>query len=107
MHPQLGIELAGAIQGGEVVEAADMLAVDEDLRHASAPAGASQHLVALGRVFHDVDVDVRDALLLEQALGPRTIGAEHRAVDFDAGHDLLYPVPCSPRRWVDRSTEWR
>src|SRR5690242_20469282 len=48
-----GVELAGAFECGELVGAADMLTVDEDLRHGRAP-GAGAHLGALGLVFHNV-----------------------------------------------------
>src|SRR5215469_15025540 len=63
-----------------------MLAVDEDLRNAGAAVGAAHHLVPLGAVLDDVDVLVLDALALQQALRPRAVGAEHGAVDLDAGH---------------------
>src|SRR5690349_11564759 len=83
---QLGVELAGAVEGVEIVAAADVLAVDEDLRHAGAAVGARDHFLALRAVLDDVDVLVLDALALQQALRTRAVGAEHRAVDLNAGH---------------------
>ena len=44
--PQLRVELAGAVERDDVVAAADMLAVDKDLRHRAAAAGPPDHLVA-------------------------------------------------------------
>src|SRR3546814_9373956 len=43
------IELAGAVERVEIVAAADMLAVDPDLRHGVLAAGLLRHLLALGR----------------------------------------------------------
>ena len=49
-----------------LVAAADMLAIDKDLRHRRAPAGAPDHLVAPRRLLDDVDFGVVDALALQQ-----------------------------------------
>ena len=55
---QQRIELAGAVEGGEVVEAADVGIADEDLRHRPPPAGAREHDVALGGVEIDANLGV-------------------------------------------------
>ena len=72
----------------EIVAAADVLAVDEDLRHAGAAARALQHLLALGAVLDDVKINVFHALAVQQALRPRAIGAEESTVDLNAGHEV-------------------
>src|SRR5215470_4936364 len=80
------IELARLLQGGELVGAADMLAVDEDLRNGGTP-GARAHLGTLLVVHHDVHFLVRRALAVEQALGSRAETAERRGVGLDLGHE--------------------
>ena len=52
---QQGVELAGALQGIEVVTATDMGAADPDLRHRGAP-GLAGHLRAHGRLAVDADL---------------------------------------------------
>ncbi len=76
-----GVKLAGAVKRVEIVAAADVLAVDEDLRHAGAAARALHQLLALGAVLYvDVEVDVLWTLsVLQQALRPGAIGAEQSA----------------------------
>src|SRR4051794_27257706 len=63
-----------------------MLAVDKDLRHARAAAGAPDHLVAPPRFLHQVDLGELHPLAFEQRAGMRAIGAPHRAVHLDLGH---------------------
>src|SRR4051812_42810134 len=82
------VELARPLEGGEFVGAADMPAVDEDLRHRRA-LGALAHLGALGGVLHHVGLFVARALLLEQRLGAGAIAAPDGGVDLDPGHRKL------------------
>src|SRR5690242_19805044 len=63
-----------------------MLAVDKDLRHRRAAAGAANHLVAPPGLFHQIDLDELDPFALQQGAGARAIGAPHRAVYLDLGH---------------------
>src|SRR6266851_2162505 len=79
------VELARLLEGGQLVGAADILAVDEDLRHRRAP-GALAHLGPLLLVHHHVHFLVGRALLLKQAFGPRAVAAEGCGVHFDLGH---------------------
>src|SRR6476620_6355511 len=74
------VELAGLLQRRELVGAADMLAVDEDLRHRRAP-GALAHLGALDRSFHHIGLFEGGALLLQQGLGAGAVAAPRRGVD--------------------------
>src|SRR5262249_47016195 len=62
---QQRVELAGRLEGRKLVRAANVLAVDEDLRDGGA-LGPRAHLAALLVVHHDVHLVVRDALVIEQ-----------------------------------------
>ena len=62
---QLGehrVELAGAVERVDVVEAADRLVADEDLRHRPAAHRALHHLRPPRRLGRDVDLVEGDAL---------------------------------------------
>src|SRR3546814_13652256 len=61
------IELAGAVERVEIVAAADMLAVDPDLRHGVLAAGLLRHLLALGGVVGHVDLGIALALQIGRA----------------------------------------
>src|ERR1700693_3722271 len=89
--PQLWVEQALAVERGHLVRSADMLAVDENLRHAGAPAGTPDHLVAPPRLLVEVDLGVADALLLQECTGARAIGAPHRRIHLDLGHQRRAP----------------
>src|SRR3954447_6664272 len=89
VDPQLRVELAGAVERGHVVAAADMLAADKDLRHRRAPAGPADHFVAPRWLLDNVDFGVIDALALQQRPRPRAIRAEHRRIDLDLRHPSL------------------
>src|SRR2546423_1794577 len=54
--PQQWVELASPAQGHQFVAAADVPAVDEDLRHCPLPAGPADRLLALGRAVWCVDL---------------------------------------------------
>ena len=73
-----------------------MGAVDEDLRHGAATAGACHHFGAFVGVGDNVDFLIADALLAEQAFGRVAIAANGRGIDFDFDHDSpeLCVVPC-------------
>jgi hypothetical protein len=68
------VELAGAVERGQVVEAADVPIADPDLRH-RATAAALDHLVAPLGVRHDVDLGPGLSLRCEQALRAVAVGA--------------------------------
>src|SRR5215469_9352726 len=63
-----------------------MLAIYEDLRDRTAPAGAPDHLVAPRRRLDDIDLRVVDALAFQQRACPRAIRAEHRGIKLDFNH---------------------
>src|SRR5690242_238587 len=67
-----------------------MLAIDKDLRHRGAAAGAPGHLVASCRLLDDVDFGIGDALALQQHPGARAIGAKHRRIKLDLSHYCGY-----------------
>src|SRR6266702_2810421 len=92
---KLGVELAGAIEGEQIVGTADMLAVDEDLRHGIAPTRAAHHLVAPFRMLVEIDIRECYTLALQQTSRPRAIGTNHRGVDLDLRHasqPILQPI---------------
>src|SRR5262249_42111741 len=95
LHSQPGVEFAGAIECGELVGTADMLAVDEDLRDRGAPAGAADHLYAPCRLLDDVDLGKGGALALQQRACARAIGAEHCRIhlDFSSHHQQYLERP--------------
>ena len=92
---QQRVELARALERGKLVGAADVPAVDEDLRYRAA-LGARAHLGALGLVLHHVRFLERGALLLEQCLGARAVTTPRRRVDFDPGHYSLLAATIAP-----------
>src|SRR5712691_10308203 len=93
--PQFRVELAGPVERHHVVAAADMLAVDKDLRHRPAAMRALNHLGAPLRLLVEADLLVGDALLLQQRPGVRAIGAPPRRIHLYLGH--------SPSRLATRS----
>src|SRR3982074_2316500 len=79
------VELARLLEGGKFVGTAELLAVDEDLRHRRA-LGAFAHLGPLFFIHHHVHFLVGRTLLLEQVFGPRAVAAEGRGVHLDLAH---------------------
>src|SRR4051794_17102946 len=78
-----GIELAFAIEGDEVIEAADVPFSDEDLRHGAA-ARPLNHLHAPRRIRIDADlVDLLDTLGTQQPFGVDAVGAIAGRVHHD------------------------
>ena len=78
------VQFAAGAQPGEVVVAADVLAAEEDLRHAAA-AGALDHLRLARLVVGDVGLLPRHALGAQQRLGLGAEGAPLLGVDEDVG----------------------
>src|SRR6185369_9197471 len=78
------IELAIRVERAQVLEAADVLAVDEDLRHGAATAALLHHLLALLWVEHHVDLGDFAALAREQALRGATVAAKRRRIHDDS-----------------------
>src|SRR6185436_10088856 len=74
------IELAGPVEGAQVVITADVAPVNENLRNRAAAAAAFDHLVAAPGFEHDVDLGVLRALFLEQPLRRSAIAAERLRV---------------------------
>src|SRR5262245_53762274 len=82
------VELAFAVEGIEVVAAADVALADPDLRNRVASPGFGAHLGAQ-RAFADVDLlEGGDALLAEQLLGHVAVRAEASRVDGNLGHGI-------------------
>src|SRR6185436_12947403 len=78
------IELAGPVEGAQVVITADVAPVNENLRNRAAAAAALDHLVAAPGFEHHVDLGVLGALLLEQPLRRAAVAAERLRVYEDA-----------------------
>ena len=82
---QQWIELARPIERHQIVAAADMPAVDEDLRHGGPSAGAADRFLALGRAVRSVDLTERHTLGGQQADGAGAVRAPRLGVDLDRG----------------------
>src|SRR3954464_11819936 len=80
------VELPSPLQLGEVVGAADVAAVAEDLGGGVLAARALEHLVALAGERVDLILFIVRALLAEQRLGAGAIGAAELGIDFHARH---------------------
>src|SRR3546814_7742750 len=83
------IEPARRVERRKVVAAADMPAVDEDLRHGAPPAGAPDHRVEAVAIHRHIDFAIGRALAVEQPLRPRAIGAEKFRINFDRCHAAI------------------
>jgi len=73
-------------------------AVDEDLRHRPLAAGALDHGGALLLVTADVDLVVRDRVLLQEALGLNAEGTDGSSVDLDSRHATSLMTPSGSRK---------
>src|SRR4051812_11457667 len=80
------VQPAAALQLGEIVGAADVSAVDEDLGNGGAAVGALEHLLALAADRIHFIFLIIHPFLLEQPLGAGAIGAAELGVDLDSGH---------------------
>src|ERR1700761_3451487 len=86
------LQASVAIGGDEVVIAADVRAVDEDLRHGAAALAPFEHLAELRGIAVDAELVPLETAILEEVLCGDAVGADRRAVDFDSwhrGHPLL------------------
>src|SRR5450759_2681038 len=87
---QQRLELAGTVEGRQIVESADVNLADVDLRH-GAPAGLFHHLAEPRRFEVDADfLDLGDAPGLEQHFGALAVRADAGAVHADLGHKNLF-----------------
>src|SRR5712691_2357522 len=96
--PQLRVELAGAVERDHLVAAADMLAIDKDLRDGPAAMRALDHLGPPPRLLIEADLGKIDPLPFQQRTRPRAIGAPPRRVHLDLGHRRPAPKP--------RASQW-
>src|SRR5690349_15785637 len=78
------IELAGSVEGAQVVITADVAPVNENLRNRSTAAAALDHLVAAPGLEHHVDLGILGALFLQEALCRGAITAERLRIYDDA-----------------------
>src|SRR2546426_417794 len=100
------VELAGALQGVEVIAATDMGTADPDLRHRS-PAGLLAHLGAYLRLAVDLDFLEGHALALEQVLGTHAVGAVVAGVDDDVVHITSPGAGYRLSSWKRHRSAWR
>jgi hypothetical protein len=63
------VEPTALVERRQIVAATDVPAVDEDLRHRGASAGAADRLLTLGRAVRGIDLAERGTLAGEQADG--------------------------------------
>src|SRR6266436_1661302 len=84
--PQLRVELARAVERDHLVAAADMLAIDEDLRDGAAAMRALDHLGPPPRLLIEADLGEIDPLLFQQRTRTRAIGAPTRRIHLDPSH---------------------
>src|SRR5688572_7856249 len=70
------IELAGSVEGAQVVITADVAPVNENLWNRAAAAAALDHLVTAPGLEHDVDLGELGALLLQQPLRGAAVAAK-------------------------------
>ena len=80
------VESAGAIQRHQLVTAADMLSVDEDLRHGGPAIGALDHFLTLPAITPDIDFIVVLFLAFEQGFRPDAVGAPGLGVNLYIRH---------------------
>src|SRR5690606_10941606 len=78
-----------AVQGVDVVRAADVFPVDEDLREGGGAARALDHLGLLLRVVGGDDVGIGSALAVQQGHGADAVGAAGFGVENDFGQEKL------------------
>src|SRR4029450_13240434 len=88
------IELAFGLERRELVIAADMAAMDEDLRDGAGAACAGNHVGTLIRIEADIDLLVVEALGAQQILCCPAIAAKLGGVEENARHTSL-PLKCS------------
>ncbi len=93
------VELARGVQPGEVVVAADLLAVQKDLGHA-AHARALDHLGLARLVCGHVDLVVGDVLGAQQRLCLEAVRTPFLGVDLDLSHASFLSATRRRRRLI-------
>src|SRR5438034_11393056 len=93
--PDQIVEVTGALEGDQVIAAADMMLADEDLRNRGAAISALDHLLANLAAIIDRDLAILHALLLEQRLSAPAVRAEGLGINLDRRHR------CSSTRHLD------
>lgn len=83
------IQLACPIDRIQIIAAADVLAVDKNLRYCSPTGGTFSHSYPGGSVSVDFIFDKGHAFPAQQRLCPDAVGAGLPGIDFDVGFDLL------------------
>src|SRR5436305_15137024 len=80
-----GVQLAALLERVEIVRPSDVGVPDEHLRY-RAPAGGLHQLQPRLVVPGDVDLLIRDVLVLQQPFRPHAVGARLGGVDLDGLH---------------------
>src|SRR5262245_17679476 len=90
------VELAGSVEGAQVVITADVAPVNENLWNRAAAAAALDHLVAALGLEHDVDLGELGAFLRQQALRGAAIAAKRLRIHDHArvGHAISPAANC-------------
>src|SRR6185295_13421283 len=78
------IELAGSVEGAQVVITADVAPVNENLWNRAAAAAALDHLVAAPGLEHDVELGELRAFLRQQPLRGGAVAAERLRIHDDS-----------------------
>src|SRR5262245_65522259 len=79
------IELAGSVEGAQVVITADVAPVNENLWNRAAASAALDHLVAAPGLEHDVDLGELRAFLRQQPLRGAAVAAKRLRIHNDSG----------------------
>ena len=72
---QQRIQLASRLQGAQVIRAANMLAINKNLRHGFAAARFFHHRLTLLRIQADINFGLGHLCLIQQLFGHTAIGA--------------------------------
>jgi len=79
------IKLAGAFQLMQLVAAANMCAINKDLRHSAPAIGTLNHSRFLARIPRNIGLVKRNAFCFQQVLGGAAIAAKRGCIDFNLG----------------------
>ena len=85
-EPEPDIEFSFGLQRHDVVEIADVLAVDENLRHLVVAAGALDYFPAGAGLHGHFDLVIGQALVVQKPLGGDAERAPGRGINLDFGH---------------------
>src|SRR5262245_10251482 len=90
------VELAGSVEGAQVVITADVAPVNENLWNRAAAAAALDHLVAAPGLEHDVDLGELGAFLSQQPLRRAAVSAKRLRIHDDScvGHAISPAADC-------------